>query len=211
MNRRAFLRNAVATGLTVGAGGVLVSGPGRADAPSQAGLRPPGALPEEDFLSRCIRCFRCGDACPNRAIVALNEVNGADFSRKPRSCERGTPVIFPRRQACMLCNGVDGDQLLCTEACPTGALVRVQKQVADIQDKVDMGKAHVDTNICYSFNGASCGVCVRACPFEGKALRAGLFERPVLDPSYCVGCGCCERACIRYPQAIAVARPEGRT
>jgi MauM/NapG family ferredoxin protein len=205
VNRRFFLRNLAASGLTIGAAGVLLKGKDDAD-PSitGTGLRPPGALPEDDFLSRCIRCFRCGDACPNRAIVALNEVNGADFSRAPRSSERGTPVIFPRRQSCNLCMGIDTEDLLCTAACPTGALEQVRKDPDDIQDKVHFGTAQVDTNICYSFNGASCGVCVRACPFEGKALRAGFFERPIIDPEFCIGCGLCERACIRYPQAISI-------
>jgi len=171
---------------------------------SGVGLRPPGARPEGEFLRRCIRCFRCGDACPNRAIVALNDKNGADFSRRPAAAERGTPMIFPRRQACMLCQGVKGDELLCTAACPTGALERVRKDPADIIAKVQMGRARLDRSLCYSWNGASCGVCVRACPLEGRALKAGMFERPVLDPKQCVGCGLCERACIRYPQAISV-------
>ncbi|MDP7131147.1 MAG: 4Fe-4S binding protein [Planctomycetota bacterium] len=26
----------------------------------------------------------------------------------------------------------------------------------------------------------------------------------MLDPDYCIGCGLCERSCIRYPQAITV-------
>ncbi len=205
------MRNLAATGLTAGAGGALLAGSGEAGTiTTEAGLRPPGAVDEEEFLSRCIRCFRCGDACPNRAIVALNEVNGADFSRLPQSSERGTPVIFPRRQACMLCADVDSEDLLCTAACPTGALELVKKTPEDIQAKVNMGKAQIDTNICYSYNDASCGVCVRACPFERQALKAGFFERPILDPDLCVGCGLCERACIRYPQAISVTPRERR-
>ncbi len=205
MNRRNFLRNLTATGLTGGACAALLVGEGEeGETSAEAGLRPPGAVDEEEFLSRCIRCFRCGDACPNRAIVALNEVNGADFSRLPKHGERGTPAIFPRRQACMLCVDVEADELLCTAACPTGALELVKKTSEDIQAKVKMGRARIDTNICYSYNGASCGVCVRACPFEGKALKAGFFERPILNEDWCVGCGLCERACIRYPQAISV-------
>jgi NAD-dependent dihydropyrimidine dehydrogenase PreA subunit len=67
-----------------------------------------------------------------------------------------------------------------------------------------MGKAVVDKQLCYSFNGASCGICVRACPLEGQALTAGMWEKPLIDESFCVGCGLCERACVRYPQAIRV-------
>jgi len=208
MNRRSFLQNLLAVSAACGGGAVLAKGAGR-DSPAEAGLRPPGALDESEFLSRCIRCFRCGDACPNRAIVALTERSGSDFSRALGPAEGGTPVIFPRRQACMLCQGVPGDRLLCTAACPTGALQVVEKTKEDILAKVRMGTARIDSNICYSWNGASCGVCARACPFEGLALRAGLFERPEIDPAFCVGCGLCERACIRYPQAIAITPPGG--
>lgn len=207
MNRRSFLQSLMAVGATCGGGALLLEGTASAGTQA-AGLRPPGALDEQEFLSRCIRCFRCGDACPNRAIVALNARNGRDFSRKPGPAEAGTPVIFPRRQACMLCQGVPGEELLCTAACPSGALQVVRKTAEDIQAKVRMGTARIDHNICYSWNGASCGVCARACPFEGSALKVGLFERPEIDPDYCVGCGLCERACIRYPQA-ALVEPRG--
>ncbi len=174
-------------------------------------LRPPGAQAENDFLSSCIRCGRCADACPNRSIVAFTPDNARENSVAPGRRQRGTPVIFPRRQACILCNGAPGENLLCTEACPSGALQLTSKDTEHIREHVRMGVAEVDRNLCYSYNGASCGACVRACPLEGKALRAGLWEKPLIDSEECVGCGLCERACIRYPQAIRVKPSNSRT
>lgn len=208
MDRRSFLQNLIAVGTACGGAAALMQGPAAART-RETGLRPPGALDEEEFLARCIRCFRCGDACPNRAIVALSPRSGADFSVTPGPGEEGTPVIFPRRQACMLCQGVPGEELLCTAACPSGALQVVRKTEEDIRAKVRMGTARIDANLCYSWNGASCGVCARACPLPGIALKVGLFERPEIDPEACVGCGLCERACIRYPQAVVVVPAGG--
>nr|NIN12411.1 4Fe-4S ferredoxin [Gemmatimonadales bacterium]NIN50783.1 4Fe-4S ferredoxin [Gemmatimonadales bacterium]NIP08247.1 4Fe-4S ferredoxin [Gemmatimonadales bacterium] len=31
-------------------------------------VRPPGSLPEDDFLGRCIRCGQCMRVCPNNAL-----------------------------------------------------------------------------------------------------------------------------------------------
>lgn len=210
-NRRAFLFQLAGGAASIGGvvgGGLLVAGSDEAEA--AACLRPPGALSEEEFLATCIRCGRCGDACPNRAIVTYTEEAGFEVAMKPGFAQEGTPVIFPRRQACMLCNGAPGDELLCTAACPSGALRRVKKDSESIKEKVHMGTASVDFNLCYSYNGASCGACVRACPLEGEALRAGLWEKPIIDPDVCIGCGLCERACVRYPQAIRVEPKEER-
>jgi MauM/NapG family ferredoxin protein len=201
--RRNFLKRVAAAGAAVFGtifAGKVVGGRGEAS----ACIRPPGALPEKEFLSACIRCGRCGDACPNQCIQPFTEETSAIHAMKPGWGQRNTPVIFPRQQACMLCGAVDSDYLLCTDACPTGALQKTKKESAAIQDQVKMGLATVDKQLCYSYNGASCGICVRACPFEGKALSAGMWEKPIIDPEYCVGCGLCERACVRYPQAIHV-------
>lgn len=199
MNRRTFLKNAIVTGA---AAGLAEYGSGlrrrSAIASPRILVRPPGAIPEEEFVSRCIRCLRCADACPNHAIIQLDDAFGPDG--------RGTPAIRPRRQACMLCNRLDGEHLKCTAACPTGALQLVRKDPDEIQQKVMMGTAEIDHALCYSYNNWSCGACYRACPFPGRAMTLGMWERPEVHARGCVGCGCCERACIRYPQAIRVTR-----
>jgi ferredoxin-type protein NapG len=203
MDRRSFIKNSLVTAAAIGCGAALGPLSGSSSARGQP-LRPPGARREAEFLSRCIRCMRCVDACPNQAIIPLDKT----FGLRTQS----TPAIKARRQACMLCNKIDGDYLKCTEACPTGALELVRKDPDDIQTKVSMGVAEVDTALCYSYNNWSCGACYWACPFAGRAMTLGLWERPEIHPEACIGCGLCERSCIRYPQAVRVkpgAKSEG--
>ena len=56
-------------------------------------LRPPGAQSESDFMARCVKCGKCLEACPYRAVhVAPGNAGAA----------AGTPVIDAREQACRL-------------------------------------------------------------------------------------------------------------
>ncbi len=72
-------------------------------------LRPPGALPEAEFLRTCYRCGSCMDACPSHAI---KPVQGADEDLS------GTPWLDIDLEACRDC-----PQIPCVQACPSGALV----------------------------------------------------------------------------------------
>jgi len=53
-------------------------------------LRPPGALVEDEFQQKCIRCGLCGDVCPNQCIRFF-EVGAGQKS--------GTPTSFRANKA----------------------------------------------------------------------------------------------------------------
>ena len=152
-------------------------------------LRPPGALKEDDFLQQCIGCFKCATACPNDCI------NMASFEYGFENVH--TPVINARAKGCTLC-------MICTEVCPTGALTEITRDLEVAKKEVKMGTAYVDKDLCFSFHGRTCGVCYRACPLPGEAIKVGLYEQPTVNPDKCVGCGLCEQACIHMPQAIRI-------
>ena len=185
MKRRHFLQSLIASA------SVLAISPLQAftgQTLSQRYLRPPGALAEEDFVARCIHCGQCGEVCPNRCIRYFGLENG--------TASLDTPYIIPRDQACILC-------MKCGEVCPTDAITPVPELMQPILDNVRMGHAVVDHSLCLSWQGQSCGVCYRACPLAGVAIRVGWMEQPeVLDK--CIGCGLCERSCIQMPQAIRI-------
>ncbi len=72
-------------------------------------LRPPGAIPEEDFLFACIKCGLCVQICPVQAIKLADWDTGLAY---------GTPYIDADVQAC----DFSCDSIQCAETCPTAAL-----------------------------------------------------------------------------------------
>jgi len=146
-------------------------------------FRPPGAMPEPQFLARCIHCGICQDVCPADCIqMAL--ATGSDYE---------TPYVTPRIKGCTLCRK-------CGEVCPTGALLPVVAK-ADVR----MGVARVDEELCVShLRTGACGACFTVCPLRGKAITQGLFNAPTVHPDYCTGCGLCEEICIVPYRAIRV-------
>lgn len=186
MKRRQFLKDLIIAA-TASATIPQVVGAGTGHA-SIRYLRPPGALPEKQFLASCIRCGQCGEVCPNRCISYFGRENGLD--------SLDTPYIIPREQACILC-------MKCGEVCPSGAIRKVERTAGEIIARVKMGKARVDKNLCLSYQGKTCGVCYRACLLQDVAIRVGRLEQPEVLGA-CVGCGLCERSCIQIPQAIRI-------
>jgi ferredoxin-type protein NapG len=151
---------------------------------AEYGFRPPGALPEPDFLASCIHCYLCQDVCPAGCIQM--KADGEP--------DRHTPYILPREKGCTLC-------LRCGEACPTGALERLTRK-ADVR----IGVAVVDETLCVShLRTGVCGACFTACPMRGQAITQGLYNAPKVHPEFCTGCGLCEEVCIVPYRAIRVA------
>ena len=158
-------------------------------------LRPPGAQSESDFMARCVKCGKCLESCPYRAVhVAPGNAGAA----------AGTPVIDAREQACRLC-----EDFPCVAACPTGALRDVEAR-ADVH----MGTAVIEEDLCIALQGMRCEVCYRVCPLideamtidyrmrEGDAIHAVFAPR--IDREECVGCGLCVERCVVGEPRVAI-------
>ncbi|MBI4579988.1 MAG: 4Fe-4S dicluster domain-containing protein [Planctomycetes bacterium] len=148
-------------------------------------LRPPGALPEKQFLETCYRCGNCVDVCPAKAIRPLT---GGDVD------QTGTPYIDPDLAACVVC-----DELACMKSCPSGAL----RLIAD-PSQIRMGLAVVDHGLCVRSRGADCTLCVDKCPLGPHAIRLDGEGRVAVLAAGCVGCGACQFYCPTTPRAIVV-------
>lgn len=150
-------------------------------------LRPPGALPEEDFLSACTRCDACFDACPVDAIVPVPEGR----------MDAGTPRILAAETACAVCT-----DFRCSTVCEPGALLPIHAL-----SEIEMGLARVDPQHCVTFHGQACDACVTACPTQPPAVNL-VDGHPSVDVRTCIGCGLCEQLCPVAPKAIQVENPE---
>ncbi|MBW2638015.1 MAG: 4Fe-4S binding protein, partial [Deltaproteobacteria bacterium] len=164
-------------------------------------IRPPGALKEEEFLKRCVRCGECMKVCITNGL-------------QPTLFDAGlegiwTPKLVPKIGYCEFrCT-------LCGQVCPTGAIERLPLQK---KEKIKIGTAVIDTGRClpYAFN-MPCIVCEEVCPTSKKSIwfeevkarnrkgREVVLKRPRVDIELCVGCGICETYCpVKGKPAIYV-------
>jgi len=152
-------------------------------------LRPPGALPEAEFLCTCILCQECIRVCPTGGLQpALFQAGLAGL---------GTPVLVPRMGGCAL-NPSCPD--LCAQVCPVGAILPMTKETMQI------GVAHVIRESCLAWDqGAKCLVCVEACLNSAAVTYNG---RVTVNPNLCTGCGRCESGCPVPGSAIRVVPRE---
>jgi polyferredoxin/formate hydrogenlyase subunit 6/NADH:ubiquinone oxidoreductase subunit I len=156
-------------------------------------IRPPGALPEKDFLELCQRCGLCMKVCPTNVInPTLGEAGMAGF---------WTPRLIMTQGYC------EYTCTLCGSVCPTGAIREITAK-EKIERPIKVGSAYIDRGRCLPWSGnAPCIVCQEHCPTspkaiylindvvdgaDGKKLRVQL---PFVDLKRCVGCGICENKC----------------
>ncbi len=169
-------------------------------------LRPPGALDELEFLTKCTRCDKCMRACPENAILLASPSAGLALK---------TPYIEPRSVPCFLCT-----TLPCVAACEDEALIWPRRTLPDGTELVGpratrMGTARVKPAQCVTWDtldreARDCRVCVDRCPYPEVALRiappeeGGRIGHPVVDADTCTGCGLCVFSCPAEPTAIVV-------
>ena len=134
MKRREFIKKIAGFGVLG-----LACGAGIYAAPElktkEVRLRPPGAVPEDQFLQMCIKCGQCLQVCPYNAIELEGISGGAS---------EGMAFIDPRSRGCYLCPAFP-----CMLACPTGALDHFHNNI----NYVHMGMAYItDINSCLALN-----------------------------------------------------------
>ena len=97
-------------------------------------IRPPGALAEEDFLSKCIRCGECMKVCPTNAIQPALLESGVEGM--------WSPLLKMRLGYC------EYKCTMCSQVCPTGA---IRKLPLAEKQKTRLGLAAVDKNRCLPY------------------------------------------------------------
>jgi ferredoxin len=128
-------------------------------------IRPPGALAEEEFLTRCIKCGQCMRVCPTNVI-------------QPGGIEGGlenlwTPVLNNRIGS----SGCQLNCVACGQLCPTSAIRPITlaeklgtDEFADA-GPIKMGTAFFDRNRCLPWAmDKPCIVCEENCPVSPKAI-----------------------------------------
>ena len=166
-------------------------------------IRPPGSLPEEDFLNLCQRCGLCMKVCPTNVInPTLAEAGMAGF---------WTPHLIMIQGYC------EYTCTLCGNVCPTGAIREISVK-EKIERPIRIGSVYMERGRCLPWSGnGPCIVCQELCPTSPKAIyfQKGVVkgpdgkeipvQLPYVDLKRCVGCGICEYKCpVKGRPAIRV-------
>jgi len=128
-------------------------------------IRPPGSLPEEQFLQRCIKCGQCMRVCPTNVIQPAGTEGGIE--------SLWTPVLNNRIGS----SGCQLNCVACGQVCPTSAIrpITLDEKLGqgDYADKgpIRLGTAFIDRNRCLPWAmDKPCIVCQENCPVSPKAI-----------------------------------------
>jgi ferredoxin-type protein NapF len=157
-------------------------------------IRPPGALTEEDFLARCIRCGQCMKVCPTNVIQPARSETDAEGL--------WTPILNMEKGYC------EFDCTLCSQVCPTEAITPITVEEKHEKGYARIGTAYVDRGRCLPWSyGKTCLVCQEVCPVSPKAVyhqpqkfvapegKTVELAVPFIRPDLCIGCGACQYNC----------------
>lgn len=159
-------------------------------------MRPPGAVKEELFIKLCVRCARCIEVCPYKALKRSKTIKGGNV---------GTPFIYAEETSCQLC-------MKCTSVCPTGA---IDSSVTE-PEQTAIGKAVINDETCHNFiyarqedspnpdaTASICSHCYNVCPLKFKAIYLKDAIYPTITDK-CTGCGLCVEICPSSPKSVYI-------
>lgn len=159
---------------------------GRIEGTSPA-RRPPWAVREQFFLTRCTRCDECIKGCPEKII---------------RKGGGGFPVVDFNHGECTFCGE-------CVRHCTHGALSLTALQADEMPWKLHPTIA----KNCLPLNRVVCRSCAEQC--EPQAIRfppaPGGVAHPEIHAMRCTGCGACVRPCPVGAITLVVTNSEQST
>ncbi|MBF0425758.1 MAG: 4Fe-4S binding protein [Magnetococcales bacterium] len=182
--------------------------------PAPLVIRPPGSLPEAEFLARCIKCAACMRVCPTNVL-------------QPALLEAGleglwTPILINTQGYC------EHHCVLCGQVCPTAAIrpITPAEKVGakPFTQPIRLGTAFFDHGRCLPWAmHIPCIVCEEMCPTSPKAIwfqvvtlrdrdsKPVELKQPFVEPARCIGCGICENRCPVVDQAAIRVTAVGET
>lgn len=191
LSRRGFIYS-LAGGLAVGFVGIQT--PFALRQGKHQLIRPPGAIPESEFLRTCIRCGECMKSCLTNTLQPCLWESGLAGLWTPKMDSR----LAPCDQNCNVCGKV----------CPTQAIRSLSMEE---KTHAKVGTAVLRKEMCLVWaQNKLCLICDEICPYNAIVFRpVEGYRRPVVVASKCNGCGFCEQRCPVKGESAIVVTPNG--
>jgi ferredoxin len=158
-------------------------------------VRPPGALPEAEFLARCTKCGQCMRICPSNVI-------------QPAGLQAGLEGLWtPLLDFRIGTSGCQFNCVACGHLCPTAAIrplsLAERMGLGDFtgQGPVRIGTAFIDRGRCLPWAmDRPCIVCQENCPVSPKAIYTQAVFSPLRFGR--------QKATSQGPDAVQLTGPE---